>query len=77
MGGLESDLDPSWSAPMTTGLRDAVRGLRRILREATGEAKWDDYLADCTAAGIEPTTRSVFERHRADRRECGTPTRCC
>jgi uncharacterized short protein YbdD (DUF466 family) len=49
----------------------------RLLREATGEARWDDYLARCRATGQEPVSRRQFERHRTDVREGGRPARCC
>ena len=29
----------------------AARSLRWYVRQLTGEAKWDDYLADCAAFG--------------------------
>ncbi len=50
---------------------------RRLVREFTGEAAWDDYLAACERDGVEPTTRRVFERHRADRIEHAPMARCC
>ena len=51
--------------------------LRRLLREATGEAKWDDYLAHCREDGVQPMTRRAFERQRSEDREKGSPNRCC
>ena len=53
------------------------RGLRWYLRQATGEAKWDEYLADCRSSGATPMTRREFERHRADHRERNPQSRCC
>ncbi|HET7691140.1 MAG TPA: CstA-like transporter-associated (seleno)protein [Nocardioidaceae bacterium] len=49
--------------------------LRRLVREATGEAKWDDYLAHCREHGIEPIARRSFERGRTEGR--GDQPRCC
>ena len=51
--------------------------LKRLLREATGEAKWDDYVAHCREHGVEPMTRRAFERQRAEGREGDPPSRCC
>lgn len=57
----------------------AVRlsGAWRLLRQATGEAKWDDYLARCEHEGVEPMSRRAFERHRADEKEHNPQARCC
>jgi len=55
----------------------AARGLRWYVRQATGEAKWDEYLAECRGQGTEPMTRREFERHRADHREAHPQSRCC
>lgn len=55
----------------------AGRDLRRLLRQATGEAKWDDYLAQCSKQGTEPISRREFERRRADHREVHAQSRCC
>ncbi len=57
-------------------LAESLRGVRRLLREATGEAKWDDYLAKCQADGTVPISRKEFERHRTDVGGEG-PQRCC
>lgn len=51
--------------------------LKRLLREATGESKWDDYLAHCREHGVKPVSRRTFERERADRRDGERPGRCC
>ncbi len=53
------------------------RGLRWYLRQATGEAKWDEYLADCHARGVTPMPRREFARRRADHRERHPQSRCC
>jgi hypothetical protein len=62
-------------------VRDAVlragRGLRWYVRQATGEAKWDEYVASCLASGEEPIARRDFERRRADHREANPQSRCC
>lgn len=50
---------------------------RRLVREFTGEAVWDDYLAACERDGVEPATRRAFERHRAECIEHGPMARCC
>lgn len=55
----------------------AVAGLRWYLREATGEARWDEYLAACAATGQEPLSRREFERHRDEHRERAGRSRCC
>jgi hypothetical protein len=62
---------------MRSATRDRLRRVRRLLREATGEAKWDDYLRECSARGTTPMTRRAFERHRAHEKECNPQTRCC
>jgi uncharacterized short protein YbdD (DUF466 family) len=62
---------------MSGSVREALRGLRRCIREATGEAKWDDYVSDCQAAGSEPMTRREFERRRWEQKECSSHMRCC
>lgn len=55
----------------------AWRGLRWYVREATGEARWDEYVARCAASGSPPMTRRAWERHRADHRERNPQSRCC
>lgn len=55
----------------------AVRALRWYVRQASGEAKWDEYVERCRAQGSEPMTRRAFERHRADHRERNPQSRCC
>ncbi|MGN0065499.1 MAG: YbdD/YjiX family protein [Nocardioides sp.] len=56
---------------------EAVRGVRWYLRQVTGEAKWDEYLAACAADGTTPMTRRAFERHRDEHREACARTSCC
>lgn len=59
-------------------LAERLRGVRRLLREATGESKWDDYLAKCQADGTVPVSRREFERRRANLKDHGQgPERCC
>jgi uncharacterized short protein YbdD (DUF466 family) len=58
----------------TTG---ALVTVWRLLREATGESRWDDYLARCEATGEQPMSRRGFERHRSDAREGSPRGRCC
>jgi len=53
------------------------RSVRWYVRQLTGEAKWDDYVAGCEARGEEPMTRRAFERHRADHQESSPLARCC
>ncbi|GAA1521770.1 YbdD/YjiX family protein [Nocardioides humi] len=53
------------------------RGLRWYVREATGEARWDEYVERCARDGTAPMTRRAWERHRADRREHSPQSRCC
>jgi predicted HicB family RNase H-like nuclease len=47
------------------------------LKQATGEAKWDEYLERCSREGREPMTRREFERHRSDHKERNPQSRCC
>jgi hypothetical protein len=47
------------------------------LKQATGEAKWDEYVDRCTREGVEPMSRRDFERHRADHKEHNPQSRCC
>ncbi len=58
-------------------LKEAVSGVRSLLREATGESKWDAYLERCRQEGRAPMSRREFERHRAEHRERNPQARCC
>jgi predicted HicB family RNase H-like nuclease len=58
-------------------LTEQCRVAWRLLRQATGEAKWDDYLAACRRDGVEPMSRREFERHRSEVREHNPQSRCC
>ena len=62
---------------MRSAVLRAARGVRWYVRQATGEAKWDEYVARCAREGTQPMTRRAFERHRDDHREQGTQGRCC
>lgn len=55
----------------------AGRGIRWYVKQATGEAKWDEYVDRCRSEGVEPASRRDFERHRADHREKNPQSRCC
>ncbi len=56
---------------------ESVRELRALLRQATGESRWDEYVARCRVDGTTPMTRREFERHRADHKERNPQARCC
>lgn len=58
-------------------LARTVRGIRWYLREATGEARWDDYVEHCRRHGHPPMSRRDFERQRADAKESNPQPRCC
>jgi hypothetical protein len=62
---------------MRDAVRRAGRALRWYVRQASGEAKWDEYVAGCRARGVVPISRREFERHRADHRERNPQSRCC
>ncbi|HEX7462069.1 MAG TPA: YbdD/YjiX family protein [Dermatophilaceae bacterium] len=62
---------------MRTAALKAGRGIRWYLKQATGEAKWDEYLERCLSDGVGPMSRRDFERHRADHKEKSTQPRCC
>ena len=53
------------------------QGIWWYLKQATGEAKWDEYVDRCRSAGVEPMSRRAFERHRADQKEHNPQARCC
>lgn len=56
---------------------EAGRTLRWYVRQLTGEAKWDDYVAECAALGTRPMSRREFERRRDHEREHQPGARCC
>ncbi len=56
---------------------ESVRELRTLLRQATGESRWDEYVARCEVEGTTPMDRGEFERHRAEHKERNPQARCC
>ena len=58
-------------------LSRTARGVVWYLRQASGEAKWDEYVARCRADGTSPMSRREWERHRADHRGRNPQSRCC
>ena len=62
---------------MKAALVQATQGIRWYLREATGESKWDEYLAQCASTGTTPMSRREYERHRAEHKERHPQSRCC
>lgn len=62
---------------MRTAARKLGHGIRWYLKQATGEAKWDQYLEGCRVDGVQPTSRRDFERHRAEHLENNPQSRCC
>jgi uncharacterized short protein YbdD (DUF466 family) len=62
---------------VTAALTRAWEGVRWYLREFTGEARWDDYLAHCAEHGHAPMSRYEFERQRTDAAERNPGARCC
>lgn len=68
------------SATTTTSgaVRRAWAAVRWYLKEATGEARWDEHVARCREDGRDPGSRRDFERHRAEHRERAAGSgRCC
>ena len=53
------------------------RGIRWYLRQATGEAKWDQYVEDCRRHEHEPVSRREFERRRSEAKEGSAGSHCC
>ena len=62
---------------MKETLARAGRGIRWYLRQATGEAKWDQYVEDCRRHEHEPVSRREFERRRSEAKEGSARSRCC
>lgn len=54
-----------------------LRNVRWYLKEFTGEARWDEYLAHCQEHGHTPMSRYQFERERTDAAERNPVSRCC
>ena len=59
------------------GVMRFARMLRWYVRQFTGEANWDEYVAECAAVGERPMTRREFERRRDHQREHAPGARCC
>lgn len=62
---------------MITAALKAGCGIRWYLKQATGEAKWDEYLERCSNEEVEPMSRRDFERHRTEHKENNPQSRCC
>jgi uncharacterized short protein YbdD (DUF466 family) len=62
---------------MRTTVTRVRRGLMWYLKQATGEAKWDEYVERCSRGNREPMSRREFERHRSDHKERNPQSRCC
>lgn len=62
---------------MRTAVVRVGRGIFWYLKQASGEAKWDEYLGRCDSDQVEPVSRSAFERHRSERKENNPQSRCC
>ena len=62
---------------MKAAVLKAGRGVVWYLKQASGEAKWDEYVERCDRDGSPPMTCREFERHRADHRENTPQSRCC
>jgi uncharacterized short protein YbdD (DUF466 family) len=62
---------------MRTAALRVGRGIHWYLKQATGEAKWDEYLQHCRDEDATPMSRRDFERHRAEHQENHPQARCC
>ena len=62
---------------MKPTLSRAGRGVVWYLKQATGEAKWDEYVDSCRHEGTEPMSRREYERHRTEHKEHNPQSRCC
>ena len=62
---------------MRTAVLKAGRGILWYVKQATGEAKWEEYLDRCRREGLEPMSRRDYERHRAEHKESNPQSRCC
>jgi hypothetical protein len=62
---------------MMQSLCRAGRWVLWYLKQATGEAKWDEYIERCAEDGTTPTSRREFERHRASHQEHNLQSHCC
>ncbi len=59
------------------GVMQVARTLHWYVRQFTGEAKWDEYVAECAAYSEPPMSRRQFERRRDQEREHLPGGRCC
>jgi Selenoprotein, putative len=48
-----------------------------LQNQATGEAKWDEYLDRCRSEDVAPIPSRDLERHRAEHKENNPQSRCC
>ena len=62
---------------MRESIARAARGVHWYLKQASGEAKWDEYVEHCRRHQHEPMTRRQFERQRADVKDAAPVSRCC
>lgn len=64
---------------MTAALRTLARTVHRYLREVSGEADYDHYLARHGTGGTcgPVMTRRQFEQHRWARQATDPGSRCC
>lgn len=53
------------------------QGVGWYLRQVSGQARWEAYLARCERDGLDPMSRRDYERHRTDHRERSPQSRCC
>lgn len=60
-------------------VRDALRGVHWYLREVSGEAGYDKYVAHVRREHPDAVvmSRRDFERWRADDRDANPRARCC
>ncbi|MFC7359376.1 YbdD/YjiX family protein [Nocardioides astragali] len=59
------------------GITRIARTLHWYVRQFTGEAKWDEYVAECATTGERPMTRREFEHRRDHQREHSPRAQCC
>ncbi len=64
-------------ARLLDGARGLATSVRRFVRESTGEAAYDRYVAAHAGADHPPLTRAQWWRARDDARELLTHDRCC
>lgn len=50
---------------------------RWYVRQVSGEARWEQYVDRCRAAGETPVSRREFEWRRSDHRDTHPEGRCC